>query len=299
MNYFIHLLIYLDIYVIVALSLNLVVGYCGMLTLAQAAYFAVGGYAYALLALKFGCGFLPAVAVAALISALLSLAVSLPAWRLKGDFFVLASLAVQALIFSVIYNWFDPNAPIGSWKNLTNGPFGITGIPKADVIGLSLKNSVSFAWLATGMAALCGFVVWRLKSSPWGRVLVSMRDDELAARGLGKNTRFLKVQAIAISCGLTAIGGALYAAHISYLDPTAASLDESILMLSMVIVGGVGNFRGPLVGAFVLIALPELLRFAHMPDAIAANLRLAIYGLLLVLMMHFRPQGLSGEYRLN
>lgn len=299
MNYLVHLLIYFDIYVIVALSLNIVVGYCGMLTLAQAAYFAVGGYAYALLTLKLGFGFLPAAIVAAWIAALFSLAVSLPAWRLKGDFFVLATLAVQALIFSAISNWFDPNSPVGSWTNLTNGPFGINGIPRADLIGLSVRDSVKFASLATGIAVLCGCVVWRLKSSAWGRVLVSTRDDELAARGLGKNTRFLKVQAIAISCGLTGIGGALYAAHISYLDPSAASLDESILMLSMVIVGGVGNFRGPLVGAFVLIALPEVLRLAHIPDAIAANLRLALYGLLLVMMMHFRPQGLGGEYRLN
>ena len=92
---------------------------------------------------------------------------------------------------------------------------------------------------------------------------------------------------------------ALYAAHISYLDPTAASLDESILMLCMVLVGGVGNFRGPLVGAFVLLAIPELLRFAHFPDAVAANIRLLAYGGLLVVMAHFRPKGLAGEYRLE
>jgi branched-chain amino acid transport system permease protein len=299
MNYLVHLLIYFEIYVIVALSLNLVVGYCGMLTLAHAAYYAIGGYGYALLALKLNWGFLPAALVAALIAAVLSLAVSLPAWRLKGDFFVLASLAVQALLFSLIYNWSDPNAPLGSWRNLTNGPFGIVGIPKADVAGLTFGRPSSFIWFATGITALCALVVWRLKGSPWGRVLVSMREDELAARSLGKNTRLLKVQAIAISCGLVAIAGALYAAHISYLDPSSASLDESILMLSMVIVGGVGNFRGPIVGALILIALPELLRFAHLPDATAANLRLAIYGLLLVLMMHFRPQGISGEYRIT
>lgn len=299
MNYLVHLLIYFDIYVIVALSLNLIVGYCGMLTLAHAAYYSVGGYAYALVALKLGWGFLPAIAVAAAISALLSLAVSLPAWRLKGDFFVLASLAVQTLIFSLIYNWSDANSPLGTWQNLTNGPFGIAGIPKAEIAGFKFAHPTSFIWLATALAAVCAFIVWRLKASPWGRVLVSMREDELAARSLGKNTRFLKVQAIAISSGLVAFAGALYAAHVSYLDPSSASLDESILMLSMVVVGGVGNFRGPIVGALVLIALPELLRFAHLPDAIAANLRLGIYGLLLVLMMHFRPQGLSGEYRLN
>nr|VFJ65136.1 MAG: branched-chain amino acid transport system permease protein [Candidatus Kentron sp. FM]VFJ65992.1 MAG: branched-chain amino acid transport system permease protein [Candidatus Kentron sp. FM]VFK15865.1 MAG: branched-chain amino acid transport system permease protein [Candidatus Kentron sp. FM] len=299
MNYLIHLLIYFDIYLIVALSLNLVVGYCGMLTLAHAGYYAIGGYAYALLALVWGWGFLPAVLAAMLIAAVLSLAVSLPAWRLKGDFFILASLAVQVLIFSLLYNWSDANAPLGSPANLTNGPFGIPGIPKAEILGFRLAGSHHFFLLATGMAALCAFVIRRLTDSPWGRVLVSMREDELAARGLGKNTRFLKVQAIAIASGLAALAGTLYAAYVGYLDPSAASLEESILMLSMVLVGGVGNFRGPIIGASILITLPELLRFMDFPDAQAANIRLAIYGLMLVLMMHFRPQGIGGEYRLN
>lgn len=299
MNYLLHLLIYFDIYVIVALSLNLVVGYCGMLTLAHAAYYAVGGYTYALLVLKLGWGFFPAALAAAILAAGLSLAVSLPAWRLKGDFFILASLAVQALVFSLIYNWSNPTAPIGSWKNLTNGPFGIAGIPGPAIAGFGFANPSTFAWFATAIAAICGIILWRLKNSPWGRVLVSMREDELAARSLGKNTRLLKVQALAFSCGVVAVAGALYAAYLHYLDPSAASLDESILMLSMVIVGGIGNFRGPIVGALLLIALPELLRFAQLPDATAANLRLGIYGLLLVLMMHFRPQGISGEYRMS
>ena len=299
MNYLIHLLIYFDIYVIVALSLNLVVGYCGMLTLVHAGFYAIGGYAYALLTLVMGWGFLPALFTAFMLAATLSLAVSLPAWRLKGDFFVLATLAVQALIFSLLYNWSDPNASLGTWNNLTNGPFGISGIPKPKILGFAVTDSPSFFLLATALAVLCAFIVWRLTSSPWGRVLVAMREDELAARNLGKNTRLLKVQALAIASGLVSVAGTLYAAYVGYLDPSSASLEESILMLSMVIVGGVGNFRGPVIGAIVLIAVPELLRFLDFPDALAANLRLAIYGLLLVLMMHFRPQGISGKYRLS
>jgi branched-chain amino acid transport system permease protein len=299
MNYIIHLLIYFDIYVIVALSLNLVVGYCGMLTLAHAAYYAVGGYVYALLALRLGFTFIPAVFVAALVAALFSLAISLPAWRLKGDFLVLITLAVQTLLYSLIYNWSDPTAPQDIWRNLTNGQFGIAGIPKASVLGIQFTRPASFVWLASLVAVACSLILWRLKASPWGRLLVSIREDELAARSLGKSARLLKVQALAISCGFVAVAGTLYAAHVSYIDPSTASLDEGILMLSMVIIGGVGNFRGPIVGALILIFLPELLRFAHFPDALAANVRLTIYGLLLVLMIHFRPQGISGEYRLN
>lgn len=299
MNYLVHILIYFDIYVIVALSLNLVVGYCGMLSLAQAGYFGIGGYTYALVSLTLGWEFLPAVAAAVMVAAILSLAISIPAWRLKGDLFVLASLAVQTLIFSVIYNWSDPGMPVGSWRNLTNGPFGITAIPKAEILGFAFSESLRFFWLASGITALCSLLIWRLTSSPWGRVLICMREDELAARSLGKNTRGLKVHAVAIASGIAAIAGALYATHVSYLDPSSASLDESILMLCMVLIGGVGNFRGPIVGALVLVAVPELLRFLSLPDLFAANLRLAIYGMLLVLMMHFRPQGLAGEYRLR
>lgn len=299
MNYLLHLLVYFDIYLIVALSLNLVVGYCGLLTLAHAGYYALGGYAYALLSLQLGWGFVPAALAGALIAAVLSLAVSLPSWRLRGDFFVLGSLAVQALIFSALYNWSSAKDPLGSWGNLTNGPFGITGIPSPDLFGSKMTSPLAVALFATGVAALCAFILWRLKGSPWARLLLAMREDELATRGLGKNTRFAKVQAFAISSALVAIAGSLYASHVRYLDPSAASLDESILMLSMVIVGGLGNFRGPLVGAGVLVALPEVLRFLALPDAQAANLRLMIYGLMLILLMHFRPQGVAGEYRVQ
>lgn len=299
MRYLLHLLVYLDIYIIVALSLNLVVGYCGLLTLAHAGYYAVGAYAYALMSVKFGWGFLPALLVGACVAALLSLAVSLPSWRLRGDFFVLASLAVQALIFSALYNWSSADAPLGSWRNLTNGPFGIAGIPKPSIFGQAITNPVAFAILATVAAAACGIILWRLKSSPWGRLLLAIRENELAARGLGKNTRAVKVHAFAISAALVSVAGALYAAHVTYLDPSAASLDQSILMLSMVIVGGLGNFRGPITGAAILIALPEILRFVALPEAQAANLRMLIYGLLLILMMHGRPQGIAGEYRMR
>ena len=297
MNYAMHLLIYFDIFLIVALSLNLVVGYAGLLTLAHAGYFAVGAYAYAVLTVTQQWGFVPAAVVGMVVSATLSLAVSLCSWRLKGDFFVLATLAVQALMFSAMHNWTSVDAPLGSLQNLTNGPFGITGISKPSVFGHQVSTPMAMAVFATAVAGICGLAIWRLSNSPWGTVLIAMRDDELAARGLGKNTRLLKVQVFAIASAFVAIAGALYASHVRYIDPTSATLDESILMLSMVVVGGIGNFRGPVVGAAILILLPELLRAVSLPDSVAANLRLMIYGLMLILMMHFRPQGIAGEYR--
>ncbi len=299
MNYLLHLLIYFNIYAIVALSLNMVVGYCGLLSLAHAGYFAVGGYAYALATLKLGWGLLPAMGLGVGLAAVLSLALSLPAWRFKGDFFVMVSLAVQALFFSLFYNWSQPGAEPGTLANLTNGPFGLAGIRKPWLVFFRVDSLVGIALLSLVVAILCGLICRQLLSSPWGRLLKAMRDDELALRSIGKNVRRAKIEVFAISCGMAAIGGTMYASYVSYIDPSIASLDESILMLCIVLVGGVANLRGPLVGALILLAIPELLRFVQIPDAVAANVRLMLYGLALVLMMHFRPQGIAGEYRVE
>lgn len=299
MTYLSHLLIYLNIYVIVALGLNIIVGYCGRLALAQAGYFAIGSYAYALASVEWQWGFLPSVALGAGLAAVLSIAISLPSWRLKGDFFVMVSLAVQVVFLSAIYNWYSPEARLGTWRNLTNGPAGISGIPKPAIFGIKFDTIGSLAILATITAGICLLLGALLLKSPWGRVLQAMRDDELAAKGLGKNVRLLKLQAFAIACALLAVGGAIYASYVSFIDPSVASLDQSILMLCMVVVGGIGNFRGPLAGAFILLAIPEALRFLNIPIALAAEVRLMAYGLLLVFMMHFRPQGLFGSYRIE
>lgn len=299
MNYALHLLVYLGIYVIVALSLNLVVGYCGLLSLSHAAYYAVGAYTCSLAMLKMGWSFLPAAMLGVVMAMVLSLAVSLPAWRFKGDFFVMVSLAVQAVLFSLFVNWADADAPVGTLRNLTNGLLGLQSIPRPVLFGFKLDGLPGMAALSLTIAALCTLVSWLLVSSPWGRMLKCMRDDELAARGLGKNVRLAKIQAFAIACGMAALAGAIYASYVGYFEPGSGALDQSVLMLCIVVVGGAGNFRGPLVGAVVLLAIPELLRFAHLSDAVAANLRLLLYGVLLMLLMHFRPQGIAGEYRVE
>jgi branched-chain amino acid transport system permease protein len=162
---------------------------------------------------------------------------------LRGDFFVLASLSAQTLMFSILNNWSNVNASLGTWRNMTKWPFGLADIPRPAVFGLPIPNGAFFGIFATIVAVGCALVLRRLMFSPWGRLLLAVREDELAARGLGKNTRFAKVQAFAISGALAAVAGALYAAYVRFIDPSTASLDESILMLSIVIVGGLGNFR--------------------------------------------------------
>lgn len=299
MNYGLHLLIYFDIYAILALSLNLIVGNSGLFTMAQAAYFAVGGYTYAILTMNFGFGFIPAAASAMFVGGILSLAVSLPAWRFRGDFFVLITLAVQSLLFNVINNWSNTDFPPGTIRNLTNGPLGLAGIAGPTIWGTKLDTMRSLSVLSSVLLVICCLVFWLLQVSPWVRLLKSMRDDELAARGLGKNVRLLKIQVLTIGCAFAALSGAVYSSYVTFIDPSIATLDQSILLLSMLIVGGTGNFRGPLVGAAVLLALPEILRLVQLPDWMAGNVRLLVYGLLLIAMVHFRPQGLAGEYKLR
>lgn len=287
MNYILHLLVYYEIYVIVALSLNLLIGYSGLLQVAHAAYFGVGAYASALAVTKLGLGFVPSLLFSAVVSGALSLLVSLPAWRFRADYFVMISLAVQVVIYSAIYNW----------TSLTGGPLGMSGIPRPAILGGIFATSGSISVLYGLIVALVAGILALLKLSPFGRNLQAMRDDELAARSLGIQTRTLKVQAFLVASAMVGMAGGMYAAYMSYIDPTSFSLDSSILMLSMAIVGGTGNIRGPLIGAAVLIGLPEVLRFLTIPDSVAANVRLLAYGLLLVLMMHWRPQGLAGKYR--
>lgn len=299
MNYLLHLFIYLSMYITIALSLNLVVGYLGRLSLAHAGFVAIGAYTYALVTSKLGLGFFPALGAAVAVSVIASFSLSLPSWRFRGDFFVMVSLAVQALIYGVIYNWYSPGVDVGTWHNLTNGPFGIAGINKPDIFGLRLDTIGSYCAMSTGLMVISAIIAYRLTHSPWGRLLKCVHDDELALRSLGKRVRLLKVQTFAIACGMAAVGGVMYAGYVSYIDPSAASLDESILLLCMLCVGGMGNFRGPIVGAAVLLLIPELLRLTPMPSSVAANVRLLAYGLLIVILVHFRPQGIAGEYRVE
>lgn len=287
MNYLYHLIIYFEIYAIVAMSLNLLIGYGGLLQVAHAAYYGIGAYAAALLWTKLGWGFFPGLAVGAFAAGVMSLLVSLPAWRFKGDYFVMISISVQTLIYATLYNWTE----------LTNGSFGISGIARPVIAGYSFVTTGSITVLYGVLVLGLGMIMALLKWSPFGRALQAMRDDELAARSIGIPVNWLKLQAFALASAMVGIAGGLYASYVSYIDPTSFSLNESILMLSMVIIGGTGNVRGPLTGAAVLILLPEGLRFLQLPDAVAANVRLLAYGLLLVIMMHLRPQGLAGTYR--
>jgi branched-chain amino acid transport system permease protein len=287
MNYLLHLVVMIEIYVMLGLSLNLMVGYTGLLTLAHAAFYGIGAYLTTLLIVKAGIGFLPALSLAIVGTVVLSLSLSAASLTFRGDHFILTTLAFQVLTFSVLLNWVD----------FTNGPFGIAKIPRPSIAGIEIQSLPAFSLFGfVMMSVVVGFLALVYRS-PFCRALRAIREDELAAMALGKSTASLKVRSVAVTSACAAVAGGLYASYITFIDPTSFTTEESILMLSMVIVGGTGNFKGPLAGAVLLILLPEILRFVAIPDTIAANVRLIVYGGLLVALMRFRPQGMAGEYR--
>jgi branched-chain amino acid transport system permease protein len=286
MPYLLHILILIELYAILAISLDLLAGHTGLLSICHAAFYGLGAYTSALLSLHYGVPFLLGVLAGMVVAAGVSLLVSLPSLRLHDDYFVIATFGFQMILFSVFNNWMD----------LTRGPMGLPGIPQPVIFGWSVDSHVEYLALGAVFAAASYAVVLSLIHGPFGRVLHAIREDEIFAKALGKNTLRFKVTAFAVSAALAASAGSLYAHYITFIDPTSFTVMESILILSMVIIGGAGSPWGPLVGAAALVVLPEALRFVGFPSAVAANLRQIVYGALLVVMMMVRPRGLVGRY---
>lgn len=286
MNYFWHLLVMISVYAILAGSLNIVVGYTGMLSVCHAAFYGLGAYGATLLMVNFDCGFFVSLAIATVATTLLSVGVCVPTLRLRGDHFVLGTLGFQIIVFSTLYNW----------VSVTRGPFGFAGIPTPSVFGAEVNTPFRYFLLSGAFALVGSILMWCIVSSPFGRVLRAIREDELAAISLGKNVAAYKTVSFALAAAFAAVSGGLFAGYVRYIDPTSFDLMESVLILSIVIIGGAGSFRGPLFGAVLLVLLPELLRFLQIDATVAANLRQVIFGILIIALMRFRPRGFFGEY---
>ncbi|NLO03109.1 MAG: branched-chain amino acid ABC transporter permease [Bacteroidales bacterium] len=290
MEYVIHLIILINIYIILTTSSNLLVGLTNLLSLGQAALYGIGAYLSVLALMVFHWPLIPTLLFSMIITSLLSLLLAWPSLRLKGDYFVLATLGFQLIVFTILYNW----------VSVTRGPYGIPGIPAPKLLNnIEISGLWAFFVLSLVLVVVVVFLFHNLIHSPFGRALKGIRDDELSMQALGKNVTALKIQAFVISSAFIAISGFLYATYVSYIDPTSFNLDESIFILSALIVGGLGNIRGPVIGALVVILLPEALRFIGLPDSVAANMRQIIYGLALIVLMRFRPQGIAGNYSIK
>jgi branched-chain amino acid transport system permease protein len=268
------------------MALNLVAGYTGLISLAQAGFYGIGAYVAALLSLNYGVSFLLAIPAAVVIAAVVGFLIGFPALRIRDDFFIIATFGFQIILFQVMNNWME----------LTNGPLGLPGIPQPELFGYRLTSHIDFLVLSLALAIIVYFILRRLTRSPFGNVLRAIREDDVFALSLGKNVNLYKVTSFSVAAGLAAIGGAIYAYYITFIDPTSFTVNESIFMLSIVIVGGAGRLEGSILGAIILVSLPELLRFVGMPSSVAANMRQILYGGALVAFMMWRPKGILGRY---
>jgi len=225
--------------------------------------------------------------IGACVAALLGVVVGFPSLRLKGDYLALATFGLGVIVYSVSKNW----------VSLTRGPMGLPGIPGFSIFGFQLSAIWAYLVLVIIFVFLTYFVIGRVVNSPFGRILRAIRDDEIATLAMGKDVNRHKILVFVIGAFFAGIAGSLYAHYITFIDPSSFTVMESIIILLMVVFGGMGSLLGSLVGAGILVIFPELLRFLGMPSAVAAPLRQMIYGLLLIILMLKRPQGILGRYR--
>jgi branched-chain amino acid transport system permease protein len=283
-----HLLTVMAIYGILAVSLNLVVGVTGLFNLGHAAFFGIGAYASALLALA-GYPYPVCLATAILLPALAGILVGLPTLRLRGDYLAMATLGFGEITRAVFRNW----------VGLTRGPMGLPGIPHPTLFGLAIDSPGR--WVVTAFAglALAWLVAELVTRSPLGRVLRAIREDELAVQALGKNPEPFKLQALALGAGLAGLGGSLYAQYIGFVDPSPFTLGTTIFLFLLIVLGGLGNHGGSVAAAFVLLAAREALRFTPLPPSISAPLQQLVFSVGLVVLVIYRPWGLLPEPRLQ
>ncbi|MBI3316031.1 MAG: branched-chain amino acid ABC transporter permease [Candidatus Omnitrophica bacterium] len=277
------------IYALLAMGLNVVVGFAGLLNLGYAAFFAIGAYTYALLSLHWHCPFWLGLPIAGLVSMFFGFLIGMPSIRVRGDYLAITTLGFGEIV-RIAFNNLD------AW---TGGPNGLLGIarPKLWVPsfegGLHFEtwsfsvNPAPYGYLVLGLVAGTACLLLRLSDSKFGRALVAIREDELAASCMGIPTLKVKLYAFGVSSFIAGIAGCVFAAKQTIITPDSFDFVLSVLILAMVVLGGLGNLWGAVLGAAVLGTLPELLREF-------ADYRMLVFGLIMILMMIFRPQGILG-----
>jgi branched-chain amino acid transport system permease protein len=285
--YFIHLLVLIGIYLILSISLQLSVGFTGLLNLGHIAFYAIGAYTSALLALN-GFPFWFCFLSAGILAMIFGFLLSLPTNKLKGDYLALATMGFSFVVYAVLLNW----------TSLTRGPLGLPGIPKPKIFGINFSDNLSFLILVAIIALISYLIIKRITISPFGKVLEAIRDNELVVRVLGKNTFKMKSLALMISSFFAGIAGSLYAHYITFIDPSSFTLLQLIPVLSIVIIGGLGSLEGTIIATIILVLLPEPLRFIGFPSSIVGPARQILYALLLLLILIYKPKGFYGRVSL-
>ena len=275
-EYPLHIAVLGFVYLLPALGLNLVYGYAGLLSLAEGAFFGIGAYASALLALRLGWPFWLAFPAAGLVCALLAIPLAVPALRLRSYSFVMVTLGFLVISESVAKNW----------VGLTRGDMGLIDIPRPRLGGTTLGGVTGFYYLALGIAALAALAFRALVGTAAGRALVALRDDETLAEAYGLDTWRFKLAAFVLGALFAGLGGSLYAHYTTVLDPLVFDVFHTLTLLTIVFGGGAGTLGGVLLGTLVFQFVPEVLR-------ITPQWRMLIYGLLLVVFVFRLPGGLG------
>ena len=291
MEYLIHLAILISIWSMLAVSLNLIVGYTGILSMTHAAFFGLGAYATAISMTIHDINFFLSVLIGIFVTGVVALIFGLILSRFRGDIYAIASFGLNIIVFSIFLNW----------QELTRGPLGIPGISRPEIgFGLDFifKSNLHFLILVAVFAFIIYLISEYVVNSSFGRVLQAIREKEQTIQVFGYRTQFFKLTIFVISAMMASVAGSFFASYITFIDPSTFSLNESIFILAIIILGGLSNNKGAFIGTVFLILLPEILRFVGFPTDIAAQMRQIVYGLLLVGLMMYRPQGLLGKFRL-
>lgn len=284
--YIINLITLMSINAILAVTLNFIMGYAGIYSMAHAIFFGVGAYTAAFVALNFSASFFIAFPIAIIIAAILSLVLALPALRVRGEYFVAASLGLQVLGVTIF----------SEWKSFTGGLGGIIGIPPVEIFSYEVINPVEFMLLSLVCLLLIVGYIAVLSKTSFGRNLKAIRDSESAAYALGKNVAVIKTLSVVISSSLAAVAGALYAVYLGFINVESFTLDTSVLLMAMVIIGGAGTMLGPIIGTVILMLLPSLFSYMwFLPQTEIGSIQQISYGAAMVLLMIFRPGGLVGS----
>jgi branched-chain amino acid transport system permease protein len=267
-------------YIVLALGLNIVVGQAGLLNLGYVAFYAVGAYTYAILSTAYGFSFWPGLAAGALTAAFFALLLGLPTLRLRGDYFAIVTLGLGEITRIVLNNW----------DSMTNGPNGISGIGRPALGGHVFNTTLDYYYLILAIAIITIFAMHRLMASRIGRAWLAIREDETAAEAMGINTFRFKLLAFVLGSSWAGLTGVFFAAKMAFVSPESFTFFDSVLILCMVVLGGMGSIPGIILGAFLLITLPEVFRDFQ-------DYRMLAFGAALVLMMVFKPQGLLGTVK--
>jgi branched-chain amino acid transport system permease protein len=287
-QYFIHILFDVGCYVILALGLNIVIGFTGLLNLGYIAFFGIGAYTYAILNTFYYFSFWISFPIAGLVTALFGLLLGIPSLRVRGDYLAIVTLGFGEIIRIILNNW----------ESITNGPRGMDNIaPPAHInpthIVLFIFNSeVFFYYLILLLIIVTIFTIRRLDHSRIGRAWVAIREDEVAAATMGIPVTKMKWLAFSLGAGFAGLVGCLFASRQGFVSPESFTFMESVIVVSMVVLGGLGSIPGAVLGAVILAVLPELLRLRGFE-----SYRMLLFGFAMILLMLFRPQGLLGSKR--